>query len=91
MTLLRTEFIKLRRLVLAKERLVVIVMVEVVVMLDGINVEVVRVDVADLLLFQKEVFHEGPCHAPFRAPALVHIEPKNIIHLFCYRTNHCKQ
>ena len=39
MTLLRTEFIKLRRLVLAKERLVVIVMVEVVVMLDGINLK----------------------------------------------------
>ena len=54
----------------------VIVVVEVVVVLDGINVEVVQVDVADLLLFQKEVSHEGLCHAPFRAPALVHIEPE---------------
>ena len=90
LTLLRTEFIKLRRLILAKERLVVIVMVEVVVMLDGIKLKLYEC-VPYLLLFQKEVFHEGPCHAPFRAPALVHIEPKNIIHLFCYRTNHCKQ
>ena len=57
---------------------------------DGIKLKLYEC-VPYLLLFQKEVFHEGPCHAPFRAPALVHIEPKIIIHLFCYRTNHCKQ
>ena len=53
----------------------VIVMVEVVVMLDGIKLKLYEC-VPYLLLFQKEVFHEGPCHAPFRAPALVHIEPE---------------
>ena len=82
LTFLRTEFIKLRRLVLAKERLVVIVVVEIVVVLDGINVEVVQVDVADLLLSQREVSHEGPCHAPFHAPALAHIEPAKYHSLF---------
>ena len=29
----------------------------------------------DLLLSQREVSHEGPCHAPFHAPALAHNEP----------------
>ena len=74
LTLLRNEFIKLRRLVLTKERLVVIFVVEVVVVLDGIKLKLYEC-VTDLLLFQKEVSHEGPCHAPFHAPALAHIEP----------------
>ena len=39
LALLRTEFVKLRRLVLSKERLVVIVVVEVVVVLDGIKLK----------------------------------------------------